>query len=111
MGKIVLDQPYLMIVEAKQDNFDEGWAECLAAMVAAPRLNEPPQIVFGIVPNGEIWEFDQLNTNQFTKNSIIYPLQSLHRLFAVLNNVFSQCQLQLEQAPYKNPNFPKELGF
>lgn len=97
LGKIVLDQPYLMIVEAKQDNFDEGWAQCLAAMVAAQRLNDQPQVVFGIVSNGEIWEFGKLNTNQFTKNSIIYPLQSLHRLFAALNNVFSQCQLQLEQ--------------
>jgi hypothetical protein len=98
LGKIVLDQPYLMIVEAKQDNFDEGWAQCLAAMVAAQRMNDQPQVVFGIVSNGEIWEFGKLNIDQFTKNSIIYPLQSLHRLFAALNDVFSQCQLQLEQA-------------
>jgi hypothetical protein len=84
-----------MIVEAKQDNFDEGWAQCLAAMVAAQRLNEQPQVVFGIVSNGEIWEFGKLETNQFTKNSSIYLLQNLDRLFAAVHNIFSQCQLQL----------------
>jgi hypothetical protein len=97
LGKIVLDQPYLMIVEAKQDNFDEGWAQCLAAMLAAQRMNEKPQVVFGIVSNGEIWEFGKLDTHQFTKNSIIYPLQNLSRLFAAVNDVFNQCQLELEK--------------
>jgi hypothetical protein len=97
LGKIVLDQPYLMIVEAKQDNFDEGWAQCLAAMVAAQRMNDKPQVIFGIVSNGEIWEFGKLDTSQFTKNSIIYPLQNLSRLFAAVNDVFHQCQLQLEK--------------
>jgi hypothetical protein len=97
LGKIVLDQPYLMIVEAKQDNFDEGWAQCLAAMVAAQRMNDKPLVIFGIVSNGEIWEFGKLDTSQFNKNSIIYPLQSLSRLFAAVNDIFNQCQIQLEK--------------
>jgi hypothetical protein len=96
LGKIVLDQPYLMIVEAKQDNFDEGWAQCLAAMVAAQRLNEKTQVVFGIVSNGEIWEFGKLDGGRFTKNLTIYPLQNLNRLFSAVNDVFAQCQLQLQ---------------
>jgi hypothetical protein len=98
LGKIVMDQPYLMIVEAKQDNFDEGWAQCLAAMVAAQRLNQPPQIVYGIVSNGEIWEFGKLMEQQFTKNSTLYPLQDLDRLFSALHYIFSQCRSQLAQS-------------
>lgn len=96
LGKIVLDQPYLMVVEAKQDNFDEGWGQCLAAMIAAQRLNEhQEQTIFGIVSNGEIWEFGKLSLNQFTKNTKLYPLQDLERLFAAVNDVFRQCELQL----------------
>jgi hypothetical protein len=66
-------------------------------MVAAQRMNEKPQVVLGIVSNGEIWEFGKLDTCQFTKNSIIYLLQNLSRLFAAVNDVFNQCQLQLEK--------------
>lgn len=96
LGKIVLDQPYLLVVEAKQDNFDEGWGQCLAAMIAAQRLNEhQEQTIFGIVSNGEIWEFGKLSLNQFTKNITIYLFQDLERLIAAVNDVFRQCELQL----------------
>lgn len=96
LGKIILDQPYLLVVEAKQDNFDEGWGQCLAAMIAAQRLNKhQEQTIFGIVSNGEIWEFGKLKLNQFTKNITIYPFQDLERLFAAVNDVFWQCELQL----------------
>jgi hypothetical protein len=40
LGKIVFDKPYLLLVEAKQDNFEAGWAQCLAEMIAAQRLNQ-----------------------------------------------------------------------
>jgi hypothetical protein len=39
LGKVVFDQPYFILVEAKQDNFETGWAQCLAEMIAAQRLN------------------------------------------------------------------------
>ena len=97
LGKIVLDQPYLLVVEAKQDNFDEGWGQCLAAMVAAQKLNsDQTQTVFGIVSNGEVWEFGRLSGVQFTKNRSVYLFQDLDRLFAAVNHVFSQCEVQLQ---------------
>lgn len=58
LGKVVFDKPYLLIVEAKQDNFDWGWGQCLAEMVAAQRLNGESAIaisIFGIVSNGINW--------------------------------------------------------
>ncbi len=30
LGKFVFDKPYFILVEAKQDNFEAGWAQCLA---------------------------------------------------------------------------------
>ncbi|NET38820.1 MAG: hypothetical protein F6K19_43705 [Cyanothece sp. SIO1E1] len=97
LGKVVFDQPYFVIVEAKQDKFEAGWGQCLAAMVAAQRLNEPSQIVvFGLVSNGDRWQFGRLETDTFTKNITFYSIQALDQLFAAINYVFQQCESQLE---------------
>lgn len=55
-GKVVFDQPYFLVVEAKEDNFTQGWGQCLAELIAARSLSEnPKQTIFGIVSNGEKW--------------------------------------------------------
>ncbi|KAB8331438.1 hypothetical protein SD80_023285 [Scytonema tolypothrichoides VB-61278] len=96
LGKVVFDKPYFILVEAKQDNFEAGWAQCLAEMIAAQRLNDEFQItIFGIVSNGGTWQFGKLEANIFTKNIIPYTIFELDKLFAVVNYVFQQCELQL----------------
>ena len=58
LGKFVFDKPYFIIVEAKKDNFTEGWGQCLAEMVAVQKINgDLKQAVFGVVTNGKFWEF------------------------------------------------------
>jgi hypothetical protein len=96
LGKLVFEQPYLMVVEAKKDNFTEGWGQCLAELVAAQKLNgnHSEQTLFGIVSNGEIWEFGKLVGQQFTKNSELYVLKELDKLGGVLNYLLEQCRLQ-----------------
>ncbi|BAP55376.1 hypothetical protein THII_1079 [Thioploca ingrica] len=96
LGKLVFEQPYLMVVEAKKDNFTEGWGQCLAELVAAQKLNGNnfDQTLFGIVSNGEIWEFGKLVGQQFTKNSDLYAIKELDKLGGVLNYLFEQCKLQ-----------------
>jgi hypothetical protein len=97
LGKVVFEQPYFLLVEAKQDNFENGWAQCLAEMIAAQRLNEnPEQEVFGIVSNGGVWQFGKLKSNSFTKNKQSYLIDDLNRLFATINYVFQQCELLLD---------------
>ena len=96
LGKVVFDKPYLLLVEAKQDKFDEGWGQCLAEMVAAQRLNEEVDIiVFGIVSNGDRWQFGKLEADVFTRNITLYTIQDLDKLFAAVNYLFQQCELQL----------------
>lgn len=96
LGKIVFDKPYFILVEAKQDNFETGWAQCLAEMIAAQRLNGEYQIIiFGIVSNGATWQFGKLENEIFTKNITYYTIQELDKLFAVVNFVFQQSELQL----------------
>ena len=97
LGKVVFDRPYFLLVEAKQDRFEEGWGQCLAEMIAAQRLNDNQEmIIFGIVSNGKIWQCGKLQDNIFTKNEIFYTIQRLEQLFAVINYIFKQCELQLE---------------
>ena len=97
LGKLVFDRPYFVLIEAKQDNFDAGWAQCMAEMIAAQRLNENPnQEVFGIVSNGGIWQFGKLKGNIFTQNKTFYTIQELDKLFGAINYVFQQCKLLLD---------------
>ncbi len=95
-GKVVFDKPYLLIVEAKQDNFDWGWGQCLAEMVAADRLHgEVDLTIWGIVTNGITWEFGKLENQGFTHHPAPCSIFDLDKLFAVINYIFQQCETQL----------------
>jgi hypothetical protein len=95
LGKVVFDKPYLLIVEAKQDNFDWGWGQCLAEMVAAQRLHDIPITIFGIVSNGITWEFGKLAGSSFTHHPAPYSIFDLEKLFGVVNFIFRECEIQL----------------
>ena len=96
LGKIVFDKPYFLLVEAKQDNFDAAWGQCLAEMIAAQRLNENDQlVVYGITSNGDRWQFGKLDQATFTLNKTFYTIQELDALFAGVNDIFQQCDRQL----------------
>ena len=98
LGKVVFDKPYLLLVEAKQDNFEAGWAQCLSEMIAAQRLNQaPPTTVFGIVSNGSSWQFGKLEAEVFTRHILPYSIFELEPLFAAVNYIFQQCKLQLAE--------------
>jgi hypothetical protein len=94
-GKIIFDQPYLIIVEAKKDNFEEGWGQCLAELVASQKMNNSPEMeLFGIVSNGKFWEFGKLVNENFEKNIKLYSISNLEELFAAINYIFQQSQAQ-----------------
>jgi hypothetical protein len=96
LGQIVFDKPYFILVEAKQDNFETGWAQCLAEMIAARGLNQENNVtIFGIVSNGNTWQFGKLERDVFTLNTTFYTIQELDKLFAIVNFVFQECEKQL----------------
>jgi hypothetical protein len=69
LGKTVVGRPLVIVVEAKRNDFEQGWAQCLAELVAAQRLNGDLQFpVFGVVTDGEVWQFGRLMGDRFTKN-------------------------------------------
>ncbi len=103
LGKVVFEQPYFLLVEAKQDNFETGWAQCLAEMIAAQKLNaNPDQEVFGIVSNGGLWQFSYLKKNVFTRNKQSYLTGDLNKLFASINYIFDKCESLLDNFQISN---------
>lgn len=93
---LVSDQPpYVLVVETKKDDFDAGWGQCLAAMLAAQQLNgQPPRTIFGCVSNGTTWEFGKLHEKQFIKEFRDFVLSDLPGLFAAWNCIFAQAKEQ-----------------
>lgn len=90
---IVRDKPYLLVVEAKKDDFDGGWGQCLAAMIAAQTINEDDQITMhGSVSNGDVWEFGKLKGREFVRDRRTFTLSALEELFAALHYVFTQAE-------------------
>ena len=96
LGKIVFEQPYFIVVEAKKDNFSEGWGQCAAELVAIQKLNNhPEQTLFGVVTNADRWEFAKLQRELFTKNLTGYHIEDLDELFAAINYLFCESQRQI----------------
>ncbi len=96
MGKIVMDKPYVAIVEAKRDDFTGGWAQCLAEMYTAQQINERSDMkIFGIVSNGKTWEFGYLSHQNFTKYNEAVSINDLNELFSILYHILSVCSSQV----------------
>jgi hypothetical protein len=92
----VRDLPLAMIMEAKRNDFDMGWAQCLAAMHAAQTLNgEMQRVIYGGVSDGFVWRFGKLQDQTFTRDTQDYTLSRLDELFAALNHVLQLCKQQV----------------
>lgn len=86
LGKTVLELPLLLIVAAKKNDFEQGWGQCLAALVTAQKLNESSKRpVYGCVTDGNLWQLGQLAGSVFTKNFENYTIDHLPNLFGALD--------------------------
>jgi hypothetical protein len=84
-------QPALCVIEAKKDNFDEGWAQALAEMVAAS--TQGANTCYAVVTTGALWQFGQLSNDKFTLDpTFISASTDLQRLFNTINWLFNQLQ-------------------
>jgi hypothetical protein len=92
LGKTVLGKPLLLMMEAKKNDFDEGWAQCLAEMVAAQKLNADELPIYGIVTDGQVWQFGKLEHSLYTYNEKLYTLDDLAELMGALDYIYEQLQ-------------------
>ncbi|HYH64250.1 MAG TPA: hypothetical protein VD866_06090 [Urbifossiella sp.] len=95
-GQTIPDTPYLLIAEAKLDDFERAWGQCAAAMLAAQKLNQAPDLpVYGIATNGNAWQFGMLLGRELTVDPHAVALSSIDLLGQRLHSAF---RLVLAQA-------------
>ena len=91
--------PVICIAEAKKENFNEGWAQALAEMVAAQRFNQNDELeVSGIVTTGSIWQFRKLRKKDLTLEIVSYSaLEDLQKVMNIVNWIFYEAKNILKQ--------------
>lgn len=89
LGMLVVGKPLIILVEAKKNDFEEGWGQCLAELVAAQKINDDPDTpVYGIVSDAERWQFGKLISDAFTQNRTSFSIDNLLTLFGAINAIF-----------------------
>ena len=93
LGKTVLGLPIIVVTEARQNNFTEGWGQCLAEMLASQKINRDDMLpVYGIVTDGEVWQFGRLVKDVFTKNRTRLPVDNIDRLFGSVTHIIETAE-------------------
>ena len=93
LGKPVFESPYVAVVEAKLDDFVGGWAQCALEMYTMQKINaQDEKPIFGIVSNGETWQFASLHGNEFKEHIRSYSIFDLDILHSCLIYILEQCK-------------------
>ena len=88
LGKTVLETPLVIIVEAKKNDFQYGWGQCLAELVAAQKINDNlHRAVYGIVTDGNLWQFGRLVAATFTHNSANFTIDNVSKVYSALESL------------------------
>ena len=99
-NKEYLEAPFLCIVEAKKDDFEQGLAQCLVEMDACQWNNQQINqtlTVFGIVTNGDGWQFYKFTSDRKIYETELYGMVHLDLIIAILRHIFAQCETQLTE--------------
>ena len=83
--------PPLCVIEAKKQDWDDGWTQALAEMIAASL--QGAECCFSVVTTGKVWQFGELRNGIFSKDpnqisatrELQLVLDSLNWMFAEIN--------------------------
>ncbi len=94
-----LEAPFVCVIEAKKDDFEQGTAQCLVEMQACQWVNQ--QLgkiidIYGIVTNGEGWKFYRLAINREVSESLLYGIGEMSILLGLLRAFFGLCEQNLD---------------
>jgi hypothetical protein len=86
-----LTAPILMMVEAKNDNINEGLGQCMAEMIAAQRFNQQEgnemKTIYGCVTTGSIWRFLKLEDRQIWIDEEQYFIAAVETVLGILVHI------------------------
>jgi hypothetical protein len=96
-GRIVFESPYIAVVEAKMDDFTGGWAQCALEMLAIQKINKNQELpVFGIVTNGETWQFARLDDSNFIEFQQSFTLDNINGILSALTTMLEFFKMKFE---------------
>ena len=93
-NRAYLATPLLCVAEAKKDDFAKGQIQCLAEMAACRWANRQRDLetdIYGIVSNGQGWQFYRLTTSGDAYETGQYGLEDLSGLLGALDYVCAEC--------------------
>ncbi len=89
-----LTAPVLTVVEAKNDNINTGFGQCMAEMIAARIFNESEgdkrKAVYGSVTTGSVWRFLKLEDDKIYIDKKEYFIESLEQILGILSQIVSE---------------------
>ena len=89
-----LANPLLCVAEAKKDDFAKGRVQCIAEMAACRWSNRQRGLeveMFGIVSNGQAWQFFKLDLSGEIFESGLYTTEFIPVLLGALDYLFGEC--------------------
>jgi hypothetical protein len=96
--------PMLAIVEAKKEDFDRGWGQCLIGMLTCQKINANDDLpIYGIVSNGLAWEFGKLEGKTLTQQPMLYGISDPEKVLGLINFVFAECEKNLMKTKSQAP--------
>lgn len=86
--QLTINDPVIIIVEAKNENIKGGLGQCAAAMLAAQLFNEQEgneiKTIYGAVTTGDIWKFLKLEGTDIFIDLNNYYIQELNKILGIL---------------------------
>ncbi len=91
-GLNYFQKPLLITVEAKNDDYAQGWADVYKQLMVARLLNENNEIpIYAVVSIGKGWEIGKLEGKIIYKHPITLGLDNPNKLLGVLDYIFADC--------------------
>ena len=94
-----LERPFVCVIEAKKDNFEQGTAQCLVEMQACQWSNQElgrAMPIYGIVTNGEGWKFYRLEGDGCVWETLLHGIGEMSILLGFLRSFFGLCEQNLD---------------
>ncbi len=89
--KNVMQAPIVTFVEAKDEDFEYGQAQCIAQMYAAQLFNEqkgkPVPFIYGCAVTAGEWKFLKLENNKIFLDNRTYYLVELPQILGVFHHI------------------------
>ena len=93
-GQLFLEEPVIVLVEAKNTDMKLGFGQCVAEMIAAQRFNQEKgndiPCVYGATTTGVDWQFLKLEEKNLQIDIAIYPIQQSDKILGILSGMVNQ---------------------